>query len=265
MATLQITGHHTVYRNPDPSRVSEYVAFPSLVTLPDDTLLCLCRHGSARESIDGGSKIHRSHDGGRTWVLLQSLATPTNERGLLCMAPGGLAVTTDGDVLACQRASPEMGDQARTYSYLSRSRDGGESWAAWELLAVERFNGTAIAGSISSLSDGTIILTGETPGDGKHIGKGHWITLLTDSKDGGRTWDELRVVHDSACPHYFDLVITRLADGRWLASYWTHDVKLDQGLNVHMAVSSDNGRHWSKTWDAKFWGQLTPVHTLRSG
>ena len=123
----------------------------------------------------------------------------------------------------------------------------------------------ATACQLASLSDGTLILTGETAGDGVHIDKDHWITLLSSSQDGGRTWDKVRAVHDSVNPQYFDLRITRLADGRWLAAYWTHDVKQDQGVNVHMAVSSDRGQTWSETFDAGFWGQLTHVHTLQSG
>ena len=67
MATLNLLEHHTVYRNPHPNQVSEYVAFPAMTVLPDDTLLCMCRHGTARESDDGQALLHRSTDGGRTW------------------------------------------------------------------------------------------------------------------------------------------------------------------------------------------------------
>lgn len=72
MAILRLLEHHTVYRNEHPQRISEYVAFPSLVAMPDDTLVCLCRHGTARESMDGEPKIHRSRDGGRSAGLGES-------------------------------------------------------------------------------------------------------------------------------------------------------------------------------------------------
>ena len=36
MASLEVTGHCTIYRNPHPNRISEYVAFPAIQALPDD-------------------------------------------------------------------------------------------------------------------------------------------------------------------------------------------------------------------------------------
>ena len=59
MASLSVVGHTEVYRNPHPNLRSEYVAFPTVQALPDDTLLCMCRHGTARESDDGRIVIHR--------------------------------------------------------------------------------------------------------------------------------------------------------------------------------------------------------------
>lgn len=262
MATLQLLKHHTVYRNEHPQRISEYVAFPLLVALPDDTLLCMCRHGTARESVDGEPKIHRSRDGGRTWSLLPTLAIPAGEEGNV-LSPGGLASTSEGDLLAWLKARPHMGDQPR--SYVFRSQDQGDHWSPAEQVEFKPFNGTATVGEVSSLSDGTLIGTGETGGDGVRIGKDHWVTLVSGSQDGGRTWDEVRAVHQSVNPHYYDLCITQLADGRWLAAYWTHDMKLNQGVNVHMALSSDGGRIWSEPHDAGFWGQRTDICTLQSG
>ena len=76
MAVLDILDHRVVHINAEPHRVSEYVALPYVVALADDTLLCACRHGTARESADGIVKLHRSTDGGMTWqctgVLLKS-------------------------------------------------------------------------------------------------------------------------------------------------------------------------------------------------
>ena len=69
----------------------------------------------------------------------------------------------------------------------------------------------------------------------------------------------------SANPYYFDMRITSLADGQWLAACWTHDMVTDRGLNVHSAVSSDRGSAWGQPMDAGFWGQLTEPCTLADG
>ncbi len=262
MATLKVLGHHTVYRNSQPSRFSEYVAFPALVTLADNTLLCMCRHGTARESADGEARIHRSTDGGRTWSPLPSLPKPDSTINPLQL-PGGLAVTSGREVVAWMKARHTMADQPA--NYVSRSSDNGQSWTTLQRVDFEPFVGGATVSQLSGLSDGTLILTGETPGDGARIDANHWITLISSSSDGGHTWEKIRAVHDSVNPHHFDLRITDLADGRWLAAYWTHDVQAERGLNVHLATSSDGGATWTAPFDAGFWGQLTAVFRLQSG
>ena len=67
MSRLEVLDHAEIYSNPHPSTTSEYVAFPSIFALPSGILLCMCRHGTARESDDGVVKIHRSADGGLNW------------------------------------------------------------------------------------------------------------------------------------------------------------------------------------------------------
>ena len=99
MASLEILGHSTVYRNPHPNRSSEYVAFPAIQALPDDVLLCMCRHGSARESDDGLVRIQRSTDGGVNWDPAGELPEPAGA-GDGSRLPGGFGVTPGGDAFS---------------------------------------------------------------------------------------------------------------------------------------------------------------------
>ena len=262
MAKLEVLEHNTVYRNPEPNRVSEYVSFPAIAALPDDTLLCMCRHGSARESMDGRIKIHRSVDGGRTWAPTEPLPEPPAETGRLRGA-GGVVAGRGGEALAWVNRRSAPGRPAR--SYIARSDNGGVSWSGPEPVQLEPFAGTGTASFLHALADGTLIATGEMQGDGAHIDSQAYASLVTRSTDDGRTWDPLQPAHVSAARYHFDMHVTGLDDGRVLASYWTHDMAADKGLNVHTAWSSDLGRTWTEPADAGFWGQLTPVQGLRSG
>ena len=99
MATLEVLEHSPVYRNPHSNLVSEYVAFPSIRALPDDTLLCMCRHATARESTDGVVVIHRSTDGGVSWERAGDLPEASDVAEGMRL-PGGFGITTDGETIA---------------------------------------------------------------------------------------------------------------------------------------------------------------------
>ena len=93
-----------------------------------------------------------------------------------------------------------------------------------------------------------------------------WAALLSRSTDGGKHWEKWRRIQGPQGERYFfDLRICGLADGRLFAAYWTHDMKRDEGVNVHMAWSEDKGETWTAPQDAGFWGQVTDIAGLHSG
>lgn len=262
MAHLEVLDHSTIYRNRIPNKVSEYVAFPAICALPDDTLLCLCRHGSARESEDSLGTVHRSTDGGLTWDRKGPLPNLSGSDGGPPRTSGGFGVTQDGDVLAW--AACQTGDDERTI-YFVRSRDGIQ-WKDPAVLDIAPYPVFYLSMNLATLPDGTLVLAGEAPGGmSPVIPEDHWAGLVTRSTDGGRTWDAVQAAHLSQNPFYLDLRITALADGRLLGVYWTHDMEQDQGLNVHSTFSDDAGRTWTEPRDAGFWGQVTDVCSLQSG
>lgn len=262
MATLEVLEHNTVYRNPIPNKVSEYVAFPSICALPDDTLLCLCRHGSARESDDSLAKVHRSTDGGRTWECVGPLPDLPGADGGASRAGGGFGLTADGEVLAW--AGFPRGDNERIV-YYARSRDGVQ-WSDPTRFDSGDFPVFHLCMNLATLPDGTLVLPGEAPGGSSpQVPEEHWAGLISRSTDGGRLWDAVQTAHVAKNPFYMDLRVTPLVDGRVLGVYWTHDMEKEVGLNVHTTVSEDAGRTWTAPRDAGFWGQVTDVCGLQSG
>ena len=262
MAVIDILDHSVVHINSEPHRTSEYVALPYVVALPDDTLLCACRHGTARESADGIVKIHRSTDGGMTWhctgVLLKS-----DEIAAGAQWARGFAVLPDGEVVVGVKVCGQIEEHGVNFQL--RSHDGGMSWSEAEVVDPEPFGAVAGVSEMTGLADGTIIATGEGRGDGDVAPAGTMVNLISRSADGGRTWDPVLPTLVSKNPFHFDIDITQLANGQLLAAYWTHDMETDCGINVHMSTSSDLGRSWTATRDSGFWGQRTALCALRSG
>jgi len=263
MASLEILGHSTVYRNPHPNLTGEYVSFPAIQALPDDVLLCMCRHGSARESSDGVVRIQRSTDGGGNWDPAGELPEPAGV-GDGSRLPGGFGVTPEGEALAWACYPP--GRHGESGQLVWRSADSGLTWSAPTRVDTAPFEHIGVGGNLVTLADSTMVSASEWGEEASGDSRPDWAALISRSSDGGRTWDAWRRVQGPKDGvYYFDLRIAGLADGRLLAVYWTHDMETDQGVNVHTAWSSDGGETWTEPQDAGFWGQVTDVTCLRSG
>ena len=262
MAKLEILGHHTVYRNPHPNSISEYVGFPVIQALPDDTLLCMCRHGTARESDDSVVRVHRSTDGGSTWNPAGALPELENPLPGMRM-PGGFGLPVTGDVIACA-TEPGIGQEEQL---IWRSNDSGTSWSQPTHVAADPFKQVAVGGNLATLPDGMLVSASEWGEDRPDAVMPDWASLLTMSSDHGRTWQPWRRIHGPREDgvYFYDMRICLLADGRLLAVYWTHDMEKDEGLNVHLSWSADKGQTWSPPHDGGFWGQVTSIAALNSG
>jgi hypothetical protein len=269
MKKLRILDHATIYRNPVPNLISEYVSFPAIQALPDGSLVCMCQHGSARESADATVKIHRSEDGGITWAETGELMfPPPPPEGSWAMTTGGLGVTQEGDVLAqtvgrCiqdgERVQPTE-DSTKTPLFFYRSSDGGKSWSSPVIYSPAILRSIGAGGNIATLPNGTLVAAGERgeiPED-EH----DWISTTIRSTDGGISWDEPIVAQISTGIYFFDLRIAASPSGKLLATYWSHERSTDQGLNVHTAWSTDAGMTWTPPLDSGLWGQVTVAQFL---
>lgn len=261
---IEVLEHGVVYRNQYPNRVSEYVTFPVVQALPDDSLLCMCRHGTARESDDGVIRLHRSTDGGHTWTDLgQPFESPSIPRG--CRLTGGFGVTRDGEVMAmvvCPRAEQRADGQPLCQFYGARSCDGGLTFSKPVPIEMPPLRVLGPGGNLVTCSDGTLLAAAETQGDEHGTDTCPWTSMILRSSDGGRTWSGPHRVQASDKLHYFDIRIMALPDGRLLAAYWAHDLERNHDVNVHTAWSEDAGVTWSAPRDAGFVGQVTVLCSL---
>ena len=209
---------------------------PSLTALPDGSVVLSAQKGYFGPGTKYKEEITlaRSTDGGRTW-----------ERSVLRGSdlPRNMIVEQD-DSLLFVRAAKFDWSQANVGSpnfQLCRSRDGGKTWSFTE--GVINWDKKRRFGEVSGirLRDGRMLATIRSLQKGAPKGDMHGfgITLLTESRDDGKTWSRPRAISRTAEVHAF---LTELKDGRLLATYSNYHLP----FGVYAIVSRDGGRTWDR-------------------
>jgi sialidase-1 len=148
---------------------------PSLLELPDGTLLCTFFTywgGDLRRDpvLAHHVQLVRSFDGGRTWEQTPR-RLPSSFLGE--ETDGPLLLLPDGAVMVAVNGPPADGSPEQIA--VLRSRDAGESW---EVLSTVRTDHELSEPSIACLPDGRLVMMARPKGD------------ICWSSDGGRTWSE---------------------------------------------------------------------------
>ncbi|MFH1006825.1 MAG: sialidase family protein [Candidatus Latescibacterota bacterium] len=138
------------------------------------------------------------------------------------------------------------------------SKDDGSTW--------QEIGETQLGGkepSLTTLPDGAIVLTAEGPSGGTELDN----TLISQSEDGGRTW-ETTILPGYDCPR--NLIVE--PDGtllmvRTLRSGWIH--KGSGSPNFQLCRSQDHGKTWNLSeglvdWDCTEFGEISAIR-LRDG
>jgi hypothetical protein len=142
---------------------------PSLLELPDGTLLCsFFAYASSAPQEDCHVGVVRSFDGGSSWeqeprLLPTPFVGEESDGPLVLMPDGSVLMTTDGHLPADQRY------RAAVY----RSADNG---ATWELLSTVTADHDLFETTIARLPDGRLVMMARPEGD------------ICWSEDEGRTW-----------------------------------------------------------------------------
>ena len=180
-----------------------------------------------------GSFCIRSTDGGKTW---------SNPVRLPAMTPHGPTLLRDGRILMVGMQSrytrghltndpEEKSEPSHKKIVVCESKDGGLTWQTVTHISPDDWNRWTIAEpTVHEAKDGTLCAYFRY-----HKGLAH--LLLSESKDGGRTWSQLKETNvDGYPPH-----ILRLRDGRTLLTY----ARRKKGsMGVFAAIGMDDGRTW---------------------
>jgi BNR repeat protein len=265
-----------VYRNSKPHLRSIHAWHPSLARRNDGTILAAFDLGEAVESLNYGTWLARSQDGGPTW----DAPRPLFRDNVAFSATHSVRISrmTDGTFVAFggrfHRLDLEEGLTNRAnLGYVPmdliilRSHDGGEHWEGPETiqppLAGPSFE---VCHRVIELADGRWLAptstwkgwNGEAPNGMKAIAlvshdRGHtwpeWITVIDQYDRGIISWEQ---------------GLTQLADGRLLAVVWSFDEKTGQSLPNRFAISND-GRTFGAPRENGLKGETAKLLTLADG
>ncbi|HLW47727.1 MAG TPA: hypothetical protein VKW09_08165 [bacterium] len=172
--------------------------------------------------------IHRTADGGATWVQV-ARATPADESSGLPFGGNKSGITflsaTAGWVTGYQ---PGCG-----HTYLFATRDGGHTWRRQRLplpARVKRWNGSTTSPMFFTARDGVLPVSLSYSVGNEYCEDGKTVVVIYVTRDGGATWTATTPVDGHGAPvwSFVDLahgwiagagVLYRTADGgrRWTA------------------------------------------------
>ncbi|NLY02236.1 MAG: exo-alpha-sialidase [Rhodopirellula sp.] len=262
-----------VYRNPKPHVVSRHGYFPSVVALPDGTLVALYVLGQAFESTDLHVYVTRSEDGGRSWQPPARLLPPTPER--LTTDAARLTALADGRLVAVvvrhdRSEHPEEGlANPQTLGFvpveilLTWSENGGRSWSDPECVEPP-MEGPAfeLCAPITVLDDGRWLWPTSTWRDwhGRLPNGNRTGAMVSD--DGGRSWPRWMDAMTTSGGHliFWESKIVQLPDRRLLAVAWCYDEQARRDRPNHFSVSGNGGADWTTPASMGLSGQtMTPL------
>lgn len=290
---MNIKEHQTIYRD------GEYVAFPNLAHLPDGSVICAFRHALERQK-EFGRVTHIdptardvfvvSRDGGKTFdselnVIVDDPDMSDQDPCVNVLTDGRIIVTYFRWALVPVGKGPETWGEdlfkrfGRTlhnrydcYSdgvCYSISDDNGTTWRQMSVLKPDGFvKGTAVRGNIVEMPDGSLLL----PFYGaKHLNELSRVGLMK-SDDRGESWYTFSEMgfDPTGEKNYLEPNLYRTESGRLIGLFRTQSDFLIPGvdfektyLNLHIAVSEDDGRTFAPVEEIDgLWGS-SPFHALR--
>jgi len=235
----------------------QHLGFPGATKLSSGEILVVFREGAGHVSRDGRILLCRSSDGGRTWSKPDTiLDTPLDDRDPSIVETAGGALLLN----FFASAHSEEGEVLQPpILYLSRSYDGGKTWAEPAPIRASGFQWLACSDNILALPTGRLLLPayGNMEGDTSNTA----IVLISD--DFGLTWTRHAVVARDSTGRidYNEPALVLLPDQSILcvlrtarASHW-----------MAIARSTD----WGETWTHPTWidvqGEAADVIRTHSG
>jgi len=256
---MKVIERGTIFDNPAGHLNQKSICFPAIEVLADGRLIANCQVGSTKHSADGDLFFFESFDGGKTWQRMDVNLCWSYEGvpgspalGYLTeVSPGRLLMT----VLWVDRSDPdapffhpETEGLLPVKTLLTESADGGYTWSEFREIDPSPFIQAAPTGPIMPLPDGTLMAPFEV--NKEYLDPSPWLQKagVVFSYDGGYSWEDARVVaHDPTRElFYWDQRHALLPDGTILAIFWTYNNLSGQDIDLHWAVSSDDGKTWTK-------------------
>jgi hypothetical protein len=250
---LTILDEGIIWKNPYPSARAQVGFHGHTVNLGGGELLHAMRVGQAKASRDGGCRIFRSQDHGKTWSETTPLIANGDQDSTFGYFTAIPRRTGDGTLWAVSirfrladpedpRYTADNGGWLNAESFFCRSTDRGHTWSKPQYLHPENPSGgfhNAATGVIELDSRELMILFEPFFTDSLQKLRHEVVGLY--SRDHGQTWGDQTVVARDTQDRliYFDPRPAQLPDSRWVCLFWTHEKQTDKTLNTTVAWSDD--------------------------
>ena len=261
--------HGIIYRAEH--EIFKYIGWPTVCRDEDGVLYAACSgHRISHICPFGKNYLFKSFDGGEHWtnpIVINDTALDDRDAGILSLGQGRMLMTyfnhprsfyidnaeahanhvADKEYVALHRELymgaieylKKMPEEQNTYgSFVRISEDNGSTWGAAIKVPVTAPHGPIL------LKNGKLLYVGKEFHSGCEMGEGD--ILCYESLDGGKTWDYVSRVKDTAgLPGYMytEPHTVELQSGRILCGIRVHD---GGGITVHLCHSDDGGQTWSE-------------------
>lgn len=293
---MKIISQETVYRD------GEYVSFPNLARFPDGKIALAFRHAKERQKeygkvthVDPTAKLVYllSEDGGQTFspelhTIIDS--DRSDQDPCLNVLSDGRIIATyfQWDLVEIGHGAERWGEKVfRQYGRTLHDKydcfhigiaygisdDNGKTWKHYPTLRMEGLPiCSGVRGNIIELEDGTLLM----PFYGcLNYGEANRVGLLR-STDRGESWQHLSVMayDEDRQKQFVEPNIFRTQSGkivglfRTQSDFFKKNVRFDDTyLNLHIAVSEDNGKTFGPVREVENCWMSSPAHALqlRSG
>lgn len=254
--------------------------FPSVATLPDQSLLCAYRIGSSKDAPDATVELRRSFDLGKTWTeadrpFSRVIGGHFGELRCLYVTP-----LLDDHLLACALWSdrdtypgkplfnPDTEGCLPMAILLADSYDLGRTWTPWRAVSVtEDVGPPSLTSPVLRLADNRLAISIETNKTYEDRSTWRQRVVYLFSEDGGKTWGAPYTVcaDPEARIYSWDQRAAVAPDGRVVTFSWTYDRKTNSYLNVMRRISGDGAKTWSAPVDVGFADQPSRPAILPDG
>lgn len=273
---IHIVGEGVIYANPLPQLRSRKAYFPNLAMLEDGSWLAAFALGEAMESADQTTALCQSRDEGKSWQAAGFLIAK-EDRGHFSDS-AKLTRVKNHQVAALgyrfDRSDPEkpIGNPATggllpDQVFFCVSQDDGGHWSAPQVINTTFMGPVEASAPITVLSGGAWVspIANFPRWDGDVQEGLHGRLLRSD--DAGETWTDEAVTMRFPGKHtaIWEQRLCEYLPGLLVVIAWLEDLKTGQGLNNHIALSPDGGRHFHPPMDTGIHGQAASVAPLGCG
>jgi len=262
-----------------------YYSESSIVQTANGDLLATSPDNRGLAHTDAGSVVlSRSKDMGRTWTnhprrfVFTAGASDGYSSGPLSLLADGTVLCHADHVRYLVRAGhtsyiAPRGSSEHDTVYLTRSSDGGETWAPpWPVRTIP-MQGCFVRDGILELPDGTLLMplsgTRRTISQRLPNDDDAFRSYLLRSDDRGDTWYYYSTIalDPAGILNLWEPTITRLPSGRIVAllrSDYVHMIA-PPGGDLYCCYSDDDGASWGIPHRTSLWGYPADLITTKNG